>query len=42
MKIVNGLDMEKLVATAEAVKKDWQLGKTVWKATTKWKGGVKA
>lgn len=41
MEIINGLDTEKLLQTVEHVKNNWQDGKTVWKATTKWKGGFK-
>jgi uncharacterized OsmC-like protein len=41
MAIVNGLDTDKLVATVEAVKQNWQMGKTVWKANTQWRGGFR-
>ncbi len=41
MAMVNGLDTEKLVATVEAVKQNWQMGKTVWKANTQWRGGFR-
>lgn len=41
MPIVNDLDTEKLMQVVEQVKQNWQLGKTVWKASTKWKGGFR-
>lgn len=41
MAIVNGLDTEKLVKTVESVKKNWDTGRTVWKASTTWKGGFR-
>lgn len=41
MPMINGLDTEQLVKTVEAVKENWELGKTVWKASTTWKGGFK-
>jgi|TARA_B100002003_G_C14141105_1_gene548701 uncharacterized OsmC-like protein len=39
--MVNGLNTDNLVKTVEAVKENWELGKTVWKASTSWKGGFK-
>lgn len=41
MSIINGLDTEKLVSVVESVKQNWQTGKTVWKASTTWRGGFK-
>lgn len=41
MAVVNGLETDKLMQVVEAVKKNWEMGKTVWKATTDWKGGFK-
>jgi uncharacterized OsmC-like protein len=41
MPMVNGLNTDNLVKTVEAVKENWELGKTVWKASTSWKGGFK-
>ncbi len=38
---INGLDTEKLMAVVETVKQNWEVGKTVWKASTTWKGGFK-
>jgi len=37
--MVNGLETEKLMQVVETVKQNWQVGKTVWKASTDWKGG---
>jgi uncharacterized OsmC-like protein len=39
--IVNGLDTEKLVKVVETVKQNWEAGRTVWKASTTWKGGFR-
>ncbi len=39
--VVNGLDTGKLMSVVETVKQNWEVGKTVWKATTKWKGGFR-
>ena len=39
--IVNGLDTEKLMKVVETVKQNWETGRTVWKASTTWKGGFK-
>lgn len=39
--LVNGLDTEKLFKVVETVKQNWEVGKTVWKASTKWKGGFR-
>ncbi|MHB8883373.1 MAG: OsmC family protein [Thermodesulfovibrionales bacterium] len=41
MTMVNGLDTQKLIATVESVKNNWEAGRTVWKASTTWKGGFK-
>ncbi|GAB4389098.1 MAG: hypothetical protein Kow0025_12330 [Thermodesulfovibrionales bacterium] len=41
MAMVNGLDTDKLVSTVAHVKENWELGKTVWKANTKWRGGFR-
>ncbi len=38
---INGLDTECLMKVVETVKQNWQVGKTVWKATAKWQGGFK-
>ena len=38
---INGLDTEKLMAVVETVKQNWEVGKTVWKASTTWKRGLK-
>ncbi|MEK6692192.1 MAG: OsmC family protein [Nitrospirota bacterium] len=41
MAIVNGLDTDSLMKVVETVKQNWEIGKTVWKASTSWKGGFK-
>ncbi|GAB4409758.1 MAG: hypothetical protein OHK0032_05440 [Thermodesulfovibrionales bacterium] len=41
MALVNGLDTEKLIKTVETVKQNWEMGRTVWKASTTWKGGFR-
>jgi uncharacterized OsmC-like protein len=41
MSVVNGLDVDNLMKVVGAVKENWEKGKTVWKATTSWKGGFK-
>lgn len=41
MAIVNGLDTDSLMKVVENVKQNWEIGKTVWKASTSWKGGFK-
>ena len=41
MTVVNGLDVDNLMNVVGAVKQNWEKGKTVWKATTSWKGGFK-
>ncbi|MCL5022428.1 MAG: OsmC family protein [Nitrospirae bacterium] len=38
---INGLDPEKLMKVVETVKQNWEVGRTVWKASTTWKGGFK-
>lgn len=37
----NGLDTEKLMKVVETVKQNWEVAKTVWKASANWKGGFK-
>jgi uncharacterized OsmC-like protein len=37
--LINGLDTEKLMKVVETVQQNWEVGKTVWKASTTWKGG---
>ena len=39
--VVNGLDVDNLMKIVGAVKQNWEKGKTVWKASTAWKGGFK-
>jgi uncharacterized OsmC-like protein len=39
--LVNGLDVDNLMKVVGAVKENWEKGKTVWKASTSWKGGFK-
>jgi len=39
MPIINGLETEKLLNVVELVKKNWETGKTVWKAAATWKDG---
>lgn len=41
MAVVNGLDVDGLMKVVEHVKQNWEVGKTVWKASTSWKGGFK-
>ena len=41
MSLVNGLEVDNLMKVVGAVKQNWEKGKTVWKATTTWKGGFK-
>ncbi|MDA8240840.1 MAG: OsmC family protein [Nitrospiraceae bacterium] len=41
MTAVNGLDTGKLMKVVETVKQNWETGRTVWKASTTWKGGFK-
>lgn len=41
MPVMNGLETEKLMQVVDTVKKNWEVGRTVWKATTSWKGGFK-
>lgn len=38
---INGLDTNKLFSVAETVKQNWESGRTVWKASTSWKGGFR-
>ncbi len=39
--LVNGLDVDNLMKVVATVKENWEKGKTVWKASTAWKGGFK-
>ena len=39
--LVNGLDVDNLMKVVGAVKANWEKGRTVWKASTAWKGGFK-
>ncbi len=41
MPVVNGLNTEDLMRVVETVKGKWETGKTVWKASTDWKGAFK-
>ncbi len=41
MPVVNGLETEKLMQVVETVKKNWEMGRTTWKASTTWKGAFK-
>jgi uncharacterized OsmC-like protein len=41
MPVMNGLETEKLMKVVETVKANWEVGRTVWKASTLWKGGFK-
>ncbi len=41
MAVINGLDTDNLMKVVESVKQNWQSGKSVWKASTTWKGGFK-
>jgi uncharacterized OsmC-like protein len=41
MPVMNGLETEKLMQVVDTVKKNWEVGRTVWKASTSWKGGFK-
>ena len=41
MAVVNGLETEKLLKVVDTVKQNWETGRTVWKASTSWKGGFK-
>ncbi|MBE3066875.1 MAG: OsmC family protein [Chloroflexi bacterium] len=41
MPVVNGLDTDNLMKVVGAVKENWEKGKSVWKASTKWNGGFK-
>lgn len=40
-KLINGLDTDELINVVNTVKQNWEVGKTAWKASTKWKGGFK-
>jgi uncharacterized OsmC-like protein len=39
--VINGLDTGSLMKVVETVKQNWEVGRTVWKASTTWKGGFK-
>ena len=39
--LVNGLDVDNLMKVVGTVKENWEKGRTVWKASTTWKGGFK-
>ena len=39
MPMINGLNTEKLMDIVEAVKQNWETGKTVWTASARWLGG---
>jgi uncharacterized OsmC-like protein len=39
--VINGLDPEQLMKVVETVKQNWEVGRTVWKASTTWEGGFK-
>lgn len=41
MALINGLDTQKLMEVVGAVKQNWEKGRTVWKASTKWLDGFK-
>src|SRR5512139_3568304 len=41
MPVVNGLETEKLMKVVETVRQNWEMGRTVWKASTSWRGGFK-
>jgi uncharacterized OsmC-like protein len=36
---INGLDLKNLMQVVETVKQNWETGRTVWKASTKWLNG---
>ncbi len=39
MALINGLDTDALMKVVESIKGNWETGKTVWTASTSWKGG---
>jgi uncharacterized OsmC-like protein len=39
--LVNGLDVDNLMKVVGTVKENWEKGRTVWKASTTWRGGFK-
>ena len=41
MTMINGLDTGNLLKVVDAVKQKWETGRTVWKASTAWKGGFR-
>ncbi len=41
MPAINGLETEKLLDIVEAVKRDWETGKTVWTASARWLDGFR-
>ena len=38
---INGLETDGLMAVVKTIKENWQQGRTVWAATTKWDGGFR-
>ncbi len=41
MPVINGLETEKLMEVVDNLKKNWEMGRTVWKASTTWRGAFK-
>ncbi len=41
MPTLNGLEMKKLLSLVENVKKNWETGRTAWKASAKWIDGFR-
>ena len=41
MALVNGLETENLMDVVNQVEHNWETDKTVWQASTKWKGGFR-
>ncbi len=41
MALINGLETDNLMKVVETVKQKWETGRTIWKASTTWKGGFK-
>ncbi len=41
MPVINGLETEKLMEVVDNLKKNWEMGRTVWKASTTWKGAFR-
>ncbi len=42
MPVINGVDLDVFNGTVNAVKDDPKKGATIWKVSTKWKGGLKS